>query len=118
MASPDNFAVRQKGLAQTNLQAINRSINQYKDIKSDAESRESEQLSQLDIKQKEQRALATEINSYNDAVEPGKLFRKLDNPRDRKVVKVKVGDKTLYYQKKDNYTRVGDVMTKAEGNTN
>lgn len=110
-------AVAQKMNLQRQLQNMNRLIDQSKVRKSDVESRETEQQNRLSEALREQSALASNIKSYSDAVEPGGLFGKLNNPRDRKVVKVKVGDKTLYYQKKDDYARAGNVMTKVERNT-
>lgn len=112
------LAANQKLQREQELRVIETDIDQQKNIESSLKSEKTEYSGRLVKAQAERAALASNIKNYNDVVEQGGLFGKLDNPRDRKVVKVKVGDKTLYYQKKDDYARVGDVMTKAEGNTN
>lgn len=111
------FAANQKLQMEQALRGIETEIDRQKNIESSLESEKTEYSGRLVKARAEQAALASNIKNYNDVVEQGGLFGKLDNPRDRKVVKVKVGDKTLYYQKKDDYARAGDVMSNVERNT-
>jgi preprotein translocase subunit YajC len=110
-------AANQKLQREQELRIIEIDIDRQENIESNLESEKTEYSGQLNKALSEKQALAPNIKNYDDAVEPGGLFGKLDNPRDRKVVKVKVGDKTLYYKKKDDYTRAGDVMSRVERNT-
>jgi hypothetical protein len=116
-----SVADRNTALAEINtnrerFDTYDREIKERQKEKKDREERKDDLEKERGEKLKEQTDLAADIQKYNDLKREDKLLGKLLDPANEKVIKVKLGGKTRYYQAKDNNPRARDIMKNASEN--